>query len=209
MLPPIGLSYVFIVVDFTFFNCLNHDSQDERITRIEKIVLRRSSFELASINYEPRMMRKTLPGNLRDFINFSFFFLIMVILCRVGTADRSAIPPSERSVRLSPHPAQAVHSPIVTLAAMLIYLMYCLGNPELKFIHSLVHSRPLRWEVIWLAVFIKVSSIFTMNHHDRKSAPFQIGANFELLSHPLQVSIRFLHVPVPSKPLSTLRLSTP
>ena len=64
-------------------------------------------------------------------------------------------------------------------------------------------------EVIWLALFIKVLSSITMNHHDWKSASFQRGAKFELLSHPLQASIRFFHVPIPSKPLSTLRFSTP
>ena len=64
-------------------------------------------------------------------------------------------------------------------------------------------------EVIWLALIVKVLSFITMNHHHRKSASFQSRAKFELLSHPLQASFRFFQVPIPSKPLSTLRLSTP
>ena len=47
-----------------------------------------------------------------------------------------------------------------------------------------------------------------MNHYFGKSASFQIGANFELLSHPLQVGIRFFPVPLPSRPSSALRFST-
>jgi hypothetical protein len=64
-------------------------------------------------------------------------------------------------------------------------------------------------EVIWLAVCIKILFILTMNHHHGKSASFRIGAKFELLSRPLQASFRFFRVPLPSKPSSTLRLSTP
>ena len=84
-----------------------------------------------------------------------------------------------------------------------------LGIPELEIINS-VKSTVAHFFRSYLACCVhKILFVPTMDHHHGKSASFQIGAKFELLSHPLQVSIRFFQVPIPSKPSSTLRLSTP
>ncbi|EAP6826412.1 hypothetical protein FVH40_05875 [Salmonella enterica] len=56
---------------------------------------------------------------------------------------------------------------------------------------------------------LKVLQCFIRLKTEWKSACFRIRANFELLSVPLQPSVRFFHLPLPAPPTTPLTVCLP
>ena len=89
----------------------------------------------------------------------------------------------------------------------LIFSDYCLHDTGFDFVYDTSSMRPSMSiaAIVFLIIIVKLFNTFlVIQHQYRKSAPFQVRANFEPLSAPLQRGIRFFQHPLPAYPSAVL-----